>query len=46
MACAAAFIWIGIAVALRGRGVLTEQIAFGVPLCFAFWLVWLYGPPL
>lgn len=46
IACAAAFIWVGIAVALRGRGVLTEQIAFGVPLCFAFWLVWLYGPPL
>ena len=46
IACAAAFIWIGIGVALRGRTVLTRQIAFGVPLCFAFWLVWLYGPPL
>jgi leader peptidase (prepilin peptidase)/N-methyltransferase len=46
IACAAAFIWIGVGVALRGRAVLSEQIAFGVPLCFAFWLMWLYGAPL
>jgi leader peptidase (prepilin peptidase)/N-methyltransferase len=46
IACAAAFIWIGVGVALRGRAVLAEQIAFGVPLCFAFWLVWLYGAPI
>jgi len=46
IACAAAFIWIGVKVAFRGRSVLRQQIAFGVPLCFAFWLVWIYGPPL
>jgi leader peptidase (prepilin peptidase)/N-methyltransferase len=46
IACAAAFIWIGVRVALRGRAVLSQQIAFGVPLCFAFWLIWLYGAPL
>lgn len=46
IACAVAFIWIGVGVAIRGRAVLTQQVAFGVPLCFAFWLVWLYGPPL
>jgi leader peptidase (prepilin peptidase)/N-methyltransferase len=46
IACAAAFIWLGVRVALRGRAVLSQQIAFGVPLCFAFWLVWLYGAPL
>jgi leader peptidase (prepilin peptidase)/N-methyltransferase len=45
IACAAAFIWIGVAVAARGKSALREEIAFGVPLCFAFWLVWLYGTP-
>jgi len=43
--CAGAFAWIGIAVLRRGRQALHEQIPFGVPLCFAFWIVWLYGPP-
>jgi leader peptidase (prepilin peptidase)/N-methyltransferase len=45
IACAAGFIWIGVAVAFRGRRALAEEIAFGAPLCFAFWIVWLYGPP-
>jgi len=45
IACVAGFIWIGVAVAIRGKSALMEEIAFGVPLCFAFWIVWLYGPP-
>jgi leader peptidase (prepilin peptidase)/N-methyltransferase len=45
IACAAAFVWIGLAVMLRGRAALHDEIAFGVPLCVAFWLVWLYGVP-
>lgn len=45
IACAAGFVWVGIAVARRGKAALREHIPFGVPLCFAFWLVWLYGPP-
>ncbi|MBV9570128.1 MAG: prepilin peptidase [Alphaproteobacteria bacterium] len=46
IACLAGFVWVGVALAFRGKRALREQIAFGVPLCFAFWLVWLYGPPL
>jgi leader peptidase (prepilin peptidase)/N-methyltransferase len=45
VACIIAFIWIGVAVAFRGKAILGERIAFGVPLSFAFWLVWLYGAP-
>lgn len=45
IACAAGFVWIGLAVAMRGKSALSQEIAFGVPLCFAFWIVWLYGPP-
>lgn len=45
IACAAAFMWIGVAVLARGKAALGEEIAFGVPLCFAFWMVWLYGAP-
>jgi leader peptidase (prepilin peptidase)/N-methyltransferase len=45
IACAAGFVWIGVGIMLRGRGALQEEIAFGVPLCVAFWLVWLYGVP-
>ena len=45
IACAAGFVWIGVGVMLRGRDALQEEIAFGLPLCFAFWLVWLYGVP-
>lgn len=46
IACAVAFTWIGLSVVFRGRDSANQQIAFGVPLCFGFWLVWLYGPPL
>lgn len=46
VACVAGFIWVGVTVAFRGRNALRQRIAFGVPLSFAFWLVWLYGPPL
>ena len=45
IACAAAFVWVGIGYMTRGKRVLEEQIAFGVPLCLAIWLVWLYGTP-
>jgi leader peptidase (prepilin peptidase)/N-methyltransferase len=41
IACAAAFIAIGIGFARRGRNVLVEEIAFGAPLCLAFWIVWI-----
>ena len=44
IACAAGFVWVGLAVVRRGRAALGEQIPFGVPLCFAFWIVWLFGP--
>jgi leader peptidase (prepilin peptidase)/N-methyltransferase len=46
IACAAAFAWVGVSVVSRGRAAAAGHIAFGVPLCIAFWLVWLYGPPL
>lgn len=42
--CVAAILWVGIAALRRGRAALSERIPFGVPLCFAFWIVWLYGP--
>jgi leader peptidase (prepilin peptidase)/N-methyltransferase len=45
IACAAGFVAIGIGVLLRGKSAMREQIAFGVPLCLAFWIVWLYGVP-
>ena len=44
-ACFVSFVWIGVALIFRGRVVLGERIAFGVPLSLAFWLVWLYGAP-
>ena len=37
-------LWFGVIALLRGRAALGERLAFGVPLCFAIWLVWLYGP--
>jgi leader peptidase (prepilin peptidase)/N-methyltransferase len=46
VACAIAFAWVGVSVIFRGKGVLAQRIAFGVPLSLAFWLVWLYGAPL
>jgi leader peptidase (prepilin peptidase)/N-methyltransferase len=45
IAAAAGLVWFGLAFARRGRTALGEQIPFGVPLCFATWLIWLYGVP-
>ena len=45
IACAVAAVWIGVALIRRGKTVLEEQIPFGVPLCLAIWIVWLYGLP-
>ena len=44
IACAAAFAWIALKAARRGRPALSERIAFGAPLALATWIVWLYGP--
>jgi leader peptidase (prepilin peptidase)/N-methyltransferase len=44
IACAIAFVQVGVAVARRGRAALAERIAFGAPLAAAIWIVWLYGP--
>ena len=43
IASTAAFIAIGIGFARRGRIVLAEEIAFGAPLCLAFWIVWIFS---
>jgi leader peptidase (prepilin peptidase)/N-methyltransferase len=45
IACAVAFVWVGIGTMKRGKRALEEQIAFGVPLCLGIWVVWLYGTP-
>lgn len=45
VACAAGFIWIGVAVLRRGKEALHQQIPFGIPLSLAIWLIWLYGIP-
>jgi leader peptidase (prepilin peptidase) / N-methyltransferase len=45
LACAVGLVWVGIATARRGREALSERIPFGVALCFALWIVWLYGAP-
>jgi leader peptidase (prepilin peptidase)/N-methyltransferase len=37
-------VWVAVRYLLRGEPSLDERIAFGVPLCAAFWLAWLYGP--
>lgn len=37
-------IWVGLATMRRGKAALAERIPFGVALCFAIWMVWLYGP--
>jgi len=44
IACAAAFLWVGVLAIARGRAALRDPLAFGVPLCLAVWIVWLYGP--
>ena len=38
-------VWVGVGVARRGREALHERIPFGIALCFAIWVIWLYGPP-
>jgi leader peptidase (prepilin peptidase)/N-methyltransferase len=45
LGCAAGLVWVGIATMRRGKAALSERIPFGVALCFAIWIVWLYGPP-
>jgi leader peptidase (prepilin peptidase)/N-methyltransferase len=45
VACLVAFIGVGVGIAFRGRAVLETKIAFGVPLSFTIWVVWLYGAP-
>ncbi len=44
MACAAAFVCVGLRAAFKGRATVSERIAFGAPLAFAIWWVWLLGP--
>jgi len=44
IACAAAFVWVAVQAASRGRVALTDRLAFGAPLCLAIWVVWLHGP--
>jgi len=45
VACAAGFVWVGIALLRRGADALSERIPFGIALCFALWVVWLHGLP-
>jgi leader peptidase (prepilin peptidase) / N-methyltransferase len=45
LACAAGLGWVGIAMIRRGKDALRERIPFGVALCFAIWVIWLYGAP-
>ena len=44
LACLAAFLWVGLVALRRGRAAAAGRIAFGAPLCLAFWVVWLHGP--
>ena len=37
-------VWVAFAAIFRGRAELSKHIPFGVPLSFAIWIVWLYGP--
>jgi leader peptidase (prepilin peptidase) / N-methyltransferase len=45
IACCAGFIWIGLAALRNGQSAFQEHIPFGVPLCLAIWMLWLYGIP-
>jgi len=45
LACALGLVWVGIATMRRGRAAAQERIPFGVALCFAIWVIWLYGSP-
>ncbi|HZK98906.1 MAG TPA: A24 family peptidase [Caulobacteraceae bacterium] len=44
MACAIAFVWVGMLAVRRGRKALHAPVAFGAPLCVGTWIVWLHGP--
>lgn len=44
IACAAGLVWVCLHAAMRGRRALAARVPFGVPLCAAIWIVWLYGP--
>jgi leader peptidase (prepilin peptidase)/N-methyltransferase len=44
LACSAGLVWVGLGMMRRGKTALGERIPFGVALCFAIWIVWLYGP--
>lgn len=44
VACAAAFLWVGVRVLRGGRTAARERIAFGAPLSLAILAVWLEGP--
>jgi leader peptidase (prepilin peptidase)/N-methyltransferase len=44
MGSVAGLVWVAARYCVRGKETYDERIAFGVPLCAAFWLTWLYGP--
>jgi leader peptidase (prepilin peptidase)/N-methyltransferase len=44
LASVTGILWIAARTLVYGRSALSERIAFGLPLCLAIWLVWLYGP--
>lgn len=39
--CAAGFVWVALAVPLKGKRALSEPLPFGLPLCLGIWVVWL-----
>jgi leader peptidase (prepilin peptidase)/N-methyltransferase len=45
LASALGLVWVGVATIRRGRRAIQERIPFGIALCFAIWVIWLYGPP-
>lgn len=44
IACAVAFAYVGVRAVAHGKATLSQRIAFGVPLAFGIWYVWLFGP--
>jgi leader peptidase (prepilin peptidase) / N-methyltransferase len=44
LASVAGILWVLARALFRGRAAFGEKIPFGVPLCAAIWIVWLYGP--
>ncbi len=44
LASVAGILWVLVRALFKGRAALSERIPFGVPLCVAIWIVWLYGP--